>query len=130
TVSQKDGGRGPLTEADLAADRIIGDALRTHFPGDGLLSEEVADDPARLGRSRVWIVDPLDGTREFTVKLPEFVVSIGLAIEGEPALGVLVNPATGDVYAGVVGRGATRNEQPIRVSGHHGVDGARFLVSR
>lgn len=129
-VTHKADDKGPLTEADLASEAILLDAIRSAFPDDGVLSEESVDDASRLGRSRVWIVDPLDGTREFTMKLPEFVVSVGLAVDGRPTLGVLVNPATGDVYAGVVGRGATLNGSPIRVTDHREVDGARFLVSR
>jgi myo-inositol-1(or 4)-monophosphatase len=129
-VEQKSGGRGPLTEADLAANRILLQALTEAFPNDGLLSEESRDDRSRLKRSRVWIVDPLDGTREFTLGIPEFVVSVGLVQEGRPVLGVLHNPATGEVITGVQGRGVTYNGDPVHTTDHAVIEGARFLVSR
>jgi myo-inositol-1(or 4)-monophosphatase len=129
-VTHKDGDKGPLTEADLASDAILADALRTAFPDDGLLSEESGDDASRLGKRRVWIVDPLDGTREFTMGLPEFVVSIGLVVDGEAVFGVLYQPIVDDLLCGIVGGGAWANGTPCRVSSRADVDGARFLVSR
>ena len=77
TITQK-GESGPVTEADLASNACIHQMLRQAFPTDGWLSEETVDQPDRLAKSRVWIVDPLDGTWEFTTGVPEFVVSIGL----------------------------------------------------
>lgn len=129
-VRQKKGDKGPLTEADLAADRILTTTLREAFPGDGLLSEEHTDDRTRLERRRVWIIDPLDGTREFTLGIPEFVVSIGLVVDGEAVLGVLCNPATGELITGVVGEGVRYDGEPAHTTGHATVEGARFLVSR
>lgn len=129
-VVDKDGGKGPLTQADLAADRILQDRLRSAFPDDGLLSEEDADDPSRLDRRRVWIIDPLDGTREFVDRIPEFVVSVGLVVEGRAELGVLVNPVTGMTMAGVVGQGAWLDGEPVTVSDHATFAGARIVVSR
>jgi len=70
TIQEKSNDRGPLTEADLAANQIICNTLMTAFPGDGLLSEENTDDHSRLTKERVWIIDPLDGTREFTLGIP------------------------------------------------------------
>lgn len=126
---EKSHGRGPLTEADLAANAILTEALRAAFPDDGLLSEEAKDRPDRLGKSRVWIIDPIDGTREFTEGVPQFVVSVGLAIDGRPAVGVLVNPATHEVFTGVVGGEATYNGAPCRVTDRASLDGARLVVS-
>ncbi len=125
----KEGDKGPLTEADLASNAILCDAIAARFPGDGLLSEETVDEPSRLGRSRCWIVDPLDGTKEFTLRVPQFVVSIGLAVEGRVALGVLFNPATGELFTGVVGGEATYNGAPCRVTERRTLEGARLLVS-
>jgi 3'(2'), 5'-bisphosphate nucleotidase len=88
----KEGG-SPVTEADHAANRVIADALRRAFPGDAVLSEESADSPARLDAGRVWIVDPLDGTREFLAGNGEFAVMIGLAVDGRAVLGVVYQPA-------------------------------------
>ena len=129
-VRFKAGDKGPLTEADLAADRVIAQVIRGAFPDDGYLSEEVEDDGSRLNKSRVWIVDPLDGTREFTMKIPEFVVSIGLVVDGVATVGVLINPATGELFAGVVGEGFHYNGQPVTVSTHNDLSGATLLVSR
>ena len=83
----------PVTLADLESDRAIVARLRAAFPDDGVLSEESLNDPTRVGKRRVWIVDPMDGTKEFTRRIPEFAVSIALAENGEPVLGVVHNPA-------------------------------------
>ena len=79
----------PVTDADLAADRVIEDRLRHAVPDTGWLSEESVDDPARLDQGACWIVDPLDGTREFTRGVPEFVVSIAYVVGTEARIGVL-----------------------------------------
>ncbi|MFK7930243.1 MAG: 3'(2'),5'-bisphosphate nucleotidase CysQ [Myxococcota bacterium] len=129
-VVDKEGGKGPLTQADLAADAIIQDCLKTAFPSDAILSEETTDDPSRLGRSRVWIIDPVDGTREFVERVPEFVVSVGLVIDGVAMLGVLLNPITGELMTGVVGQGATYNGSPASVTDRRSLAGARVVVSR
>ncbi len=129
TVKDK-GQDNPLTDADLASDAILADRLRTAFPDDGWLSEESVDEPIRLEKRAVWIVDPLDGTKEFTLGIPEFVVSIGLVVEGQPVLGVLYNPIKDELFAGQVGRGATFNGVPCRVSTHAALDGARIVCSR
>lgn len=130
TVVEKADDAGPLTEADLASNAILADALRTAFPADGWLSEESADDPSRLGKERVWIVDPLDGTREFTLRIPEFVVSIGLAVHGQPVLGVLYNPIRDELFTGIVCGEATFQSQAMRVSPNPSIAGSRCLVSR
>lgn len=85
-----DGARG-----DREANRLILDMLRDARPGDAILSEESADDPARLSASRVWIVDPLDGTREFAEGRDDWAVHIALAIDGAPAFGAVALPRRG-----------------------------------
>lgn len=92
-VAETKAGGSPVTAADHAANRVIVEALRRAFPGDAVLSEESADSPERLGAARVWIVDPLDGTREFLAGNGEFAVMIGLAVEGRAVLGVVHQPA-------------------------------------
>ncbi|MCA9568333.1 MAG: 3'(2'),5'-bisphosphate nucleotidase CysQ [Myxococcales bacterium] len=129
-VEQKDGGKGPLTEADLAANAILIDDIQAAFPDDGILSEETKDTPERLTKSRVWIIDPLDGTREFTLKMPEFCVSVGFVVDGQPVVGALFNPATGELVSAEVGVGVTLDGEPAGVTGHADVEGGRFLVSR
>ncbi|HTF33032.1 MAG TPA: 3'(2'),5'-bisphosphate nucleotidase CysQ [Myxococcota bacterium] len=98
----------PVTHADLEADRAIRARLCRAFPEDGLLSEETASEPSRHTCRRAWIVDPMDGTKEFVARIPEFAVSIALAEAGEPVVGVVLNPAAGVVMLGSRGGGAWR----------------------
>ncbi|MFN7966137.1 MAG: 3'(2'),5'-bisphosphate nucleotidase CysQ [Acidobacteriota bacterium] len=99
-------GEGPVTIADRRADQIIRDGIHATFPQDAVLSEETPDDTARLSQRRLWLVDPLDGTRQFVARLPEFAVMIGLAVEGVPRLGVVHMPVESLTCYGVVGSGA------------------------
>src|SRR5690606_41703444 len=78
----------PVTLVDIAADRLLHEVLLHGRPDDGWLSEESADAADRLRRRRVWIVDPIDGTRSYVARRPEFTISIGLAVDGEIVLGV------------------------------------------
>lgn len=96
----------PLTEADLAADRLLKDMLTSARPGYGWLSEETADNPKRLELARLWVVDPIDGTRSFIARRPEFSISIAMAERGMPVVGVVHNPATGELFWSVRGGGA------------------------
>ena len=96
----------PVTAADHASDALIRAALRAAFPDDAILSEESADSAERLGARRVWIVDPLDGTKEFLAQNGEFSVLIGLVADGEPVLGVVYLPATGVMYRAARGEGS------------------------
>ncbi len=119
----------PLTEADLAADRILGEALRSARPEYGWLSEETADGPERLEAERVWIVDPIDGTSSFVEGVPDFTVCVGLAERGEARLGVVLNPARRILYYSVAGRGAYRNHRPLKEIGES-PESCTLLVSR
>ena len=102
------GENDPVTAADEAATGVILEHLHGAFPDDAILIEERADDRSRLGRRRVWIVDPLDGTREFIDRIPEFCVMIGLVEDGEPVVGVVHVPLTGAVFLGSRGSSARR----------------------
>lgn len=113
TARQKTGADDLVTAADHEASDLILAGLRSAFPEDGFLSEEAADDPARLGRERVWIIDPIDGTKEFTTGSPDFCVSIGLAVGGEPVLGAVYSPATDELFLGVVGGGVWKNGKRV-----------------
>jgi 3'(2'), 5'-bisphosphate nucleotidase len=108
-------GDEPVTEADRSANQHIVNRIRARFPEDGILSEESKDDLARLKYARVWIIDPLDGTKEFIARNGEFSIMIGLAIAGRPAMGVVQQPATGLLYAGAVGQGAFLYEDGERI---------------
>jgi len=120
----------PVTAADFAANNKIQEIIHGRFPLDGWLSEESSDDLKRLSASRVWVIDPIDGTKEFIEGIPQFAVSIGLAIDRRPVLGVVYNPAQEKFYKAAAGLGATLNGQPIRVSQRAEVEGAALLVSR
>jgi 3'(2'), 5'-bisphosphate nucleotidase len=104
----------PVTEADRAANERIVEGLRAAFPGEPILSEESADDQARLNAQRVWIVDPLDGTKEFLARNGEFSVMIGLVEAGRPVLGVVYLPALNILYSAELGRGAIVEQLGVR----------------
>lgn len=93
-------GRELVSEADIVAAEMLHGALTAAFPGYGWLSEEHRDTAERLGRERVWVVDPIDGTREYLQGYPEYSVSVALAVGGLPVLGVVYNPATGELHSG------------------------------
>jgi myo-inositol-1(or 4)-monophosphatase len=105
----------PVTEADLAADRTLREALLGARPGYGWLSEETADTTDRLGRERVWIVDPIDGTQSYVDRRPEFAISVALVERGIPVAGVVYNPMTDEAYHAVYGGGAFLGDRRIRV---------------
>jgi len=121
-------GDDPVTEADTTIDALLRELLPRD--GEGWLSEETRDDHSRLGRRRVWVVDPLDGTREFVTGIPEWCVSVGLVVDGEPVAGGLLNPATGETILGARGLGVTLNGEPARVSARPSLAGATVLASR
>lgn len=95
------GGYELVSEADIHASEILHETLTGTFPDDGWLGEEHRDTAERLDRERVWVVDPIDGTREYLQGLPEYAISVGLVVKGRPALGVVYNPATDEMYAAV-----------------------------
>ena len=120
----------PVTTADLEANRIIRECIALTFPDDGWLSEEDADSEHRLGRSRVWVVDPIDGTKEFIEGVPQFAISIGFVVDGVVQAAVIYNPAQEEFFKAAAGHGAYLNDHAIRVSERSAIDGARLLVSR
>jgi myo-inositol-1(or 4)-monophosphatase len=126
--ARRKSGDDPVTAADTEVDTL----LRRLLPreGEGWLSEETTDDPSRLEKSRVWVVDPLDGTREFVEGIPEWCVSVGLVVDGEPVAGGILNPVTGEKILGARGVGVTLDGQPAQVSGRPGLAGATVLASR
>ena len=121
-------GHDPVTEADRALDAVLRKELLRE--GEGWLSEESVDDPIRLQRSRVWVVDPLDGTREFVKGIPEFCVSIGFVENGHPVAGGIYNPATNETFLGSIESGVTYNGKPAQPSQRTSLDGALVLASR
>lgn len=135
--AQTKAGGSPVTEADHAANGVIVDALREQFPGDAILSEESIDSSERLDARRVWIVDPLDGTKEFLAQNGEFAIMIGLVEAGEPVLGVVYMPDGDRMYSAAKRQGAWLNDrgerhtlrlQPIRTGA--GAPPLRMVGSR
>src|SRR5271170_165232 len=121
-------GHDPVTEADRALDAVLRKELLRE--GEGWLSEESVDDPIRLQHSRVWVVDPLDGTREFVQGIPEFCVSIGFVENGRPVAGGIFNPATDEIFLGSIDSGVTYNGKPSQPSQRNTLAGALVLASR
>jgi len=124
------GFHNPVTTADYASNHCLEERLRDSFPTYGWLSEETADTRDRLSKERVWVVDPLDGTKEFIEGLPQFVVSIALAENGLPVVGVLHNPVTGETFSAAVGQGATLNGEHVMTSKVERLEEAMILNSR
>jgi len=124
------GFHNPVTTADYASNHCLEERLRDSFPTYGWLSEETADTRDRLSKERVWVVDPLDGTKEFIEGLPQFVVSIALAERGLPVVGVLHNPVTGETFSAAAGQGATLNGEPVTASKVECLEEALILNSR
>lgn len=128
-IDYKHGG-SPVTAADFAVDRFLKERLLGEFLGAGWLSEETADDPARLSLDCVLVVDPIDGTRAFLSGDPRWTVSIALVVDQVPIAGVVHGPALGETFAASLGGGATLNGAPIRASGRRGLDGSRIAGPR
>lgn len=103
----------PLTEADLLANEILKKHLLGSFPTDGWLSEETVDNEKRLSCRRVWIVDPIDGTKEFVKGIPEFAISVALVENGIPVLSAVLNPMTQQLFHAVKHQGAWLNDIPM-----------------
>ena len=134
TVESK-AGNEPVTEADRAANALIVERLTQAFPDDVVLSEELPDDGSRLGRDRVWMVDPIDGTSDFIAGDSGYAVMIGLCIGGRPLMGVVAQPVTGKTYGGIVGTGAWlespgRGRQPLHTSTLARAPGIRLVASK
>ena len=121
-------GDDPVTEADRAVNQALQKALLQD--GEGWFSEETVDDFGRLGKERVWIVDPLDGTREFVAGIPEWCVSVAMVENGRVTAGGICNPATREVFLGSVRSGLTYNGRPCRASQRETLEGAVILASR
>src|ERR1700740_3747809 len=121
-------GHDPVTEADLALDAVLRKELLREE--EGWLLKESVDDFARLDKSRVWVVDPLDGTREFVKGIPEFCVSIGFVEDGIPVAGGIHNPATNETFLGALDSGVLYNGKPAIPSARTSLQGAIALASR
>ena len=120
----------PVTLADLASDKLLRERLLALCPECGWQSEETVDDHSRLEKDWVWVVDPLDGTKEFLEEVPEFSIAVGLVHKGVPKLGVVYNPATMEMIAGAEGAGVTYMDRSANVGGERFQAAASVAVSR
>ena len=120
----------PVTIADYKADKYLFNFLLSEFPDDGWLSEETVDTYERLDKTRVWIVDPLDGTKEFIAGIPHFAVSIALVYKNEPVVGVIYNPATDEMFSCQRGKGVYLNGDKVFVSQKTNLSNSSITVSR
>jgi len=124
------GYHNPVTTADHAADSQLKGILMEAHSDYGWLSEETVDSPDRLSKKRVWVVDPLDGTKEFIEGVPHFVVSVALVENGEPIVGVLYNPVTKEMFTAAKSEGAFLNDDPILCATKENVSEMVILNSR
>jgi len=125
----KEGG-SPVTEADLAVNAFLRERLTPARPDYGWLSEENADDPARLTKRDLFIIDPIDGTIAFLKNRPHFTICAAVVTDGRPSCGVVFNPISDELYSAAKGGGAHRNALPIRVGSRERLEGAAMLGDR
>ncbi|MFQ5437581.1 MAG: 3'(2'),5'-bisphosphate nucleotidase CysQ [Paracoccaceae bacterium] len=128
-VWNKAGGQGPVSEADLEIDAMLRETLLAARPQYGWLSEETADDPARLERERVFIVDPIDGTRAFVRGLETFAHSLAVAQRGRVVSAVVFLPEKGLLYSACAGGGAFLNDRQLAHLGRTEIAGAQVLAA-
>ena len=119
----------PVSDADLAVDALLKNRLMTARPTYGWLSEETPDAPDRLNRERVWMVDPIDGTRAFLKGRPQFTVCAGLVERGIPVLGAVCNPAREEFFDAGLGTGARLNGAELAVGNNTALANAKLLAS-
>ena len=131
------GADDPVTSADMTANRAIKRTLRDHFPEHAILTEEEPNTWNRTGAEWVWMVDPLDGTKDFIKRNGEFVTMVGLTHNGEPTVGVVVHPATGLEFYACKGLGAFRSSlsqgdslSQVRIQENPDLSQLRIAVSR
>ncbi|MEO5345675.1 MAG: 3'(2'),5'-bisphosphate nucleotidase CysQ [Magnetococcus sp. YQC-9] len=120
----------PLTKADLEADALLRERLLGSHPHCGWLSEETVDNPDRLAQRAIFVVDPIDGTKEFIAGLPQFALSLALVEEGLPVAACIHNPATNETFTALGGGGSRLNGVPIQVTERRVLHGATCLASR
>src|SRR6202042_1254299 len=120
------GASSPVSEADIAVNDLLEQRLRTATPDYGWLSEESADDDARLGKPFVWIVDPIDGTRGYLAGREDWCVSVALVEDAAPVLAAVFAPASDEFFFAMRGEGATRNGEPVHVTAGTTLDFSRI----
>ena len=120
----------PVTETDLAVDRFLRERLCAARTGYGWMSEESADNPERLGKQRLFIVDPIDGTLAFIKRKPEFTICAAVVEDGAPVSAAIFNPMTDEMFEAVLGGGARLNGAAIHMTARRELAGCRMMVAR
>lgn len=120
----------PVTDADIEIDAFLRATLLAARPSYGWLSEETADDPSRLARERVFVVDPIDGTYGFLRHRPHFTIVASVVTDGRPVAAAIHNPITEEMFAGVAGHGAQMNGVTLKVSAKSEIEGSRLFAGR
>ena len=129
TVKDKSVGN-PVTDADYAANTLLHEHLKDLLPDAGWLTEETIDQPDRFSRKHVWVIDPLDGTKEFIMGIPEFAVSVALVENSQPIVGVIYNPAAEEIFYGTRNSGVFFNGNWTQVTDSIKLEGALIEASR
>lgn len=120
-----------VTEGDLAINQLFEERLRAQRPGDGWLSEETPDDPqARMRHRRLWIIDPIDGTRAFLEGRAQWCVAAALAVDGRPVLAAVHCPRRDEFFAAAAAGGATLNGTPLAMADDPSLEGAHIAGNR
>ncbi len=119
----------PVTDADIAVNALLAERLGAARPDYGWLSEETPDDPRNRQAGRVWVVDPIDGTRAFMAGTPDWCVALAVVAGGEAVAGVIHAPATGEMFEAWRGGGAYLNGQPIVAGDHPDIAQCRMVAS-
>jgi 3'(2'), 5'-bisphosphate nucleotidase len=133
---ERKAGNEPVTEADRASERVVIEGLQAQFPDDGYLSEEQPDHASYVEHRRAWVIDPLDGTKDYVAGREGFSVMIGLLVDHRPVLGVVHQPLTGSTYRGVCFEAVRLAEveekgtmTPLLPSSRRSQDGLRLISS-
>ena len=121
------GAAGPVTEVDIAVDRMLKQFLTAARPGYGWLSEEIADNPDRLDKQCVFVVDPIDGTRAFINRKPEFCTALAVVRDGQPVAGVVYNPILEELFEAARGSGARLNGERVTVSDTTAIEDCKMI---
>lgn len=119
----------PVSDADLAVNDLLKERLCGPRPDYGWMSEESADTSDRLTRDRVWVVDPIDGTRAFLTGKPQWTIAVALVEDGRPVLAAVYNPVTAEFFDARKGHGAMLNDTPVQVEDRDTLAGARVLAN-
>ncbi len=131
SISSKNSPRDLVTAADIASQNALVDFIHERFPGDAILAEEGNAGHWRETVARAdycWVIDPLDGTVNYSHGIPLFCISVGLTFQGEPVGGLVLAPALGDFFRAIVGQGAYLNEKQVRVSNVERLSGAMIVT--